>query len=513
MRAAHNNAAYGSCNTNKSFREFILKRLAHSSACIATMLLAACQQGDNHTNVASSLSETHVAPPTVTLDSLTLGIAPDGQDAAAYQLSFSEEFDSGFHSTVWNDHLWYEASNTTKNYAVQNSSLQIWPQKDSTGKFFNRTIDTDGHFSQAYGYFEIEARLPKGKGTWPTFWLMSHSTAARPEIDVMKAFPGVSGWGTPDSSGVLHPTAYGMTSWTDSNVQAGSKKLATADLSANYHKYGLKWESGKQTYYFDGQPVYSINVSMSTPMFMLVSLWFGGASGTPDASTPTGSGNSFDIRYVRAWKFKTSTTPAAPATAAVDYYGDSTIWGYKSGVGGQVANPAPAVFAATLPNYSLPTQYTVRNEGVSGTTACQLLNGTDGKHPAWDTQLSNTSASIVIVNHAINDEWKDGSIDNYKSCLTSLAQKAKAHGKIIIFETPNPTRDSYPNGLDAWTDAMRTVASQQGAQIIDQYAYLKAYLNGASVSTICPDGLHPTDAVYTMKGQYAAKVFSTLRRQ
>jgi beta-glucanase (GH16 family) len=492
-----------------------LKRLAYSSACIATVLLAACQGGDLQTSAASTPSPANVAAPAVLLDALTLGVAPYGQNATSYELSFSEEFDSGFHTTVWNDHLWYETSNATKNYAVQNSSLQLWPQRDATGKFFNRTIDTDGHFSQTYGYFEIEAKLPKGKGTWPAFWLMNHSTSARPEVDIMKAFPGASGWGTLDASGILHPTTYGMTSWTDANQMAGSKTLATTDLSAGYHKYGLKWESGNQTYYFDGQPVYSVNVSMSAPMYMLVSLWFGGASGTPDASTPTGSSNSFDIHYVRAWKFKTTstTTTVPPATAAVDYYGDSTIWGYRSGSGGQVTNPAPAVFASELPNYSLPTKYMVRNEGVSGTTACQLLNGTDGKHPAWDTQLSNTSASIVIVNHAINDEWKDGSIDNYKSCLTSLAQKAKAHGKIIIFETPNPTRDSYPNGLDAWTDAMRSVASQQGVQIIDQYAYLKAYLNGASAYTICPDGLHPSDAVYAMKGKYAAKVFSTLRRQ
>jgi hypothetical protein len=205
-----------------------------------------------------------------------------------------------------------------------------------------------------------------------------------------------------------------------------------------------------------------------------------------------------------------SPSPApAPTSASIDYYGDSTVWGYQSGSGAQVANPAPAVFAVTLPQYHLATQYTVRNEGVNGTTACQLLDGSDGKHPAWDTQMSNSNAAIVIINHGINDEWKDGGIDSYKSCLASLAQKAKAHGKTVIFETPNPTRDSYPDGLDAWADAMRGVAAQQGVAVIDQYAYLKSYLNGASPLTICPDGLHPTEAVYAMKGRYAASVFAS----
>lgn len=204
----------------------------------------------------------------------------------------------------------------------------------------------------------------------------------------------------------------------------------------------------------------------------------------------------------------TATTPAPTSTTQlVEYYGDSTIWGYASGIGGQVATPAPLAFAHSLP--TSPIKYDVHNEGVSGTTACQLLNGTDGVHPAWDTQMTNSSATYVIVNHAINDEWKYD-VATYQSCLHSLARTAKAHGKTIIFETPNPTRDSGSTGLDVYVNAMKTVAGQEQAPVIDQYAYLTAYLNGQSPYTICPDGLHPTDAVYIMKGQYAAQVFANL---
>jgi hypothetical protein len=41
---------------------------------------------------------------------------------------------------------------------------------------------------------------------------------------------------------------------------------------------------------------------MSDPMYIVLSLWFGSASGTPDASTPTGRSNAFEINYVRAWR-------------------------------------------------------------------------------------------------------------------------------------------------------------------------------------------------------------------
>jgi lysophospholipase L1-like esterase len=206
-----------------------------------------------------------------------------------------------------------------------------------------------------------------------------------------------------------------------------------------------------------------------------------------------------------AGRVRTVATPSKVAQI-IEYYGDSTIWGYKSKVGSQVAKPAPAVFAEAL---VASANYDVRNEGVSGTTACDLLNGTDGKHPAWSTQMASSKAKYVLINFAINDQWKHDP-GTYKSCLRSLAQTAKQHGKQMIFETPNPTRDSGRTGLDVYVNAMKEVASQEQVPVIDQYKYLTDYLYGQSAYAICPDGLHPSDDVYIMKGEYAASVFASL---
>ncbi|WP_292934054.1 glycoside hydrolase family 16 protein [Noviherbaspirillum sp.] len=232
---------------------------------------------------------------------------PFGQDAAAYSLSFSEEFDS-FNSSLWNDHMWYDSSNATKNFAVEDGKLKIWPQRDGNGNFFNRTVDTDGKYYQTYGYFEIEAKLPKGKGTWPAFWLFNHIDSRRPEMDVMEAYAGgAAPWGFTDSSGVSHPQAYAPTVWKgDQEGQlVGSRQFDTGtDLSAGFHKYAVKWEPNKQTYYFDGKEVLTLNVTMGDPMYIMLDLWFGSASGSPDNSTPQGKTNSYEVNYVRAWKFK-----------------------------------------------------------------------------------------------------------------------------------------------------------------------------------------------------------------
>jgi lysophospholipase L1-like esterase len=197
---------------------------------------------------------------------------------------------------------------------------------------------------------------------------------------------------------------------------------------------------------------------------------------------------------------------AAQGRHVIEYYGDSTIWGYDPLTGRQVAKPAPAAFAEALPASG---GYTVRNEGVNGTTACQLLEGKDGRHPAWAAQMKKSDAEFVVIDFAINDEWKYG-IERYRACLRGLAETAAQHGKQVIFETPNPTRDSGQGGLDVYVEAMRTVAAQEAIPVIDQYRYLSAYLDGQSPYTICPDGLHPTAAIYLMKGQYAARVFRKL---
>lgn len=201
-----------------------------------------------------------------------------------------------------------------------------------------------------------------------------------------------------------------------------------------------------------------------------------------------------------------SMRPARSSPRVIEYYGDSTVWGYKSGSGERVALPAPLAFSQALPH---PEKFEVRNEGVNGATACDLLNGTDGKHRPWQEQMAMSPAQYVFINFAINDQWKHD-LSTYRSCLRSLARIARQHGKRMIFETPNPTRDSGSTGLDVYVNAMREVASEEGVPVIDQYRYLTRLLAGRTPYTICPDGLHPSDEVYVLKGRYAAKVFSRL---
>ena len=231
--------------------------------------------------------------------------SPYGQNGADYRLTFSEEFDR-LDRSLWNDHVWYEEPNPTINYKVEHGMLKIWPQRDDSGKFFNRTLDTDNRFYQQYGYFEMEAKLPRGKGTWPAFWLFAHPGERRPEIDIMEAYAGgIEPWGFTDADGIARPNAYAATIWSDKERKAGEHVYVShSDLSTRFHKYAVKWEPDRITFYFDGKQMYSTRAYLSDPMYIMVDLWFGSASGEPDENTPEGKANSFEINYVRAWQFR-----------------------------------------------------------------------------------------------------------------------------------------------------------------------------------------------------------------
>jgi Ca2+-binding RTX toxin-like protein len=49
-------------------------------------------------------------------------------------------------------------------------------------------ISTAQTWAQTYGYVEIEARIPRGQGRWPAFWLSFAGPGWPPEIDVMEAY-------------------------------------------------------------------------------------------------------------------------------------------------------------------------------------------------------------------------------------------------------------------------------------------------------------------------------------
>ncbi len=236
--------------------------------------------------------------------------SPYKQDAMLYELSFRDDFSgSSLDTRKWTDHIWYEQSALTQDYGVGNGYLKIWPQADANGKFNSRILTTHQKFSQAYGYFEMEAKLPVGRGVWPAFWLLNSDNpdAGEPEIDIMEAYSGgkLGTWADENQ----HPIAFGASYYRDGNGHTadewkGTQDYATGDLSTGFHKYAVKWEPDQLSYYFDGKLFYTAKVSMSKKMYLLIDIQYGAESGQVDSTTPLGPDNSLQVNYIRAWQFK-----------------------------------------------------------------------------------------------------------------------------------------------------------------------------------------------------------------
>lgn len=275
-----------------------------SSAGSASLLAASTSLGAQLPALANKPSSPQLLAQIFTSDTGASTDGPAGQDASNYRMTFNESFDGDLDTGTWNTGR-TGGGNATTNFRTSDGALQIWPERGADGNFFDRTLDTEGRFSQLYGYFEIEAKLPKGQGVWPAFWLFNQFGERRPEIDIMEAYAsGETPWSAPGADGILSATMYAPVVWHDRGDRAGYGKIATPDLANGFHKYGVKWEPNRVTFYFDGVEGYSLDVSVSDPMYIILDLWFGSASGSPDGSTPTGAGNAFTVNYVKAWQFR-----------------------------------------------------------------------------------------------------------------------------------------------------------------------------------------------------------------
>ncbi len=164
------------------------------------------------------------------------------------------------------------------------------------------SVDPKGDgFSQKFGYFEMRAKLPKGLGTWPAFWLMGvpqlkeprdKKTLAQVEIDVVEQY-GVG-------PNALHTTLRlwgpGRFHWAE-----GDTSIVTG-MTDGFHTYGAMVEEDFITFYYDGVALRNDSTpkEAKVPLYLMVDLALGG--GWPIDRTPNPSHLLVD--YIRVYAKK-----------------------------------------------------------------------------------------------------------------------------------------------------------------------------------------------------------------
>jgi beta-glucanase (GH16 family) len=153
-------------------------------------------------------------------------------------------------------------------------------------------LTTEPSFAMTYGYVEIRAKLPAGKGLWPTFWLLPEDGTWPPEIDVVEML------GDQPSRLLLtaHSNDHGKHVKFEHNVDS-------PDLSDAFHTFGMSWLPTEITWYLDGVEVARspTPADMHKPMFLIINLAVGGTwAGAPDAATRFPA--ELKVDYIRAYR-------------------------------------------------------------------------------------------------------------------------------------------------------------------------------------------------------------------
>ncbi|RVU15944.1 glycoside hydrolase family 16 protein [Methylobacterium oryzihabitans] len=138
-------------------------------------------------------------------------------------------------------------------------------------------LTTYRSFAFRYGYAEMRARVPRGRGLWPAFWLLARAGGWPPEIDVMEVYG--------DRLTTLDLTLH---TGADGGHRQRKRQHPVPDLSGDFHTYAVTWTRETVAWAFDGETVFSepTPADLHQPMFLLVNLAVGGTwTGAPDAAT------------------------------------------------------------------------------------------------------------------------------------------------------------------------------------------------------------------------------------
>lgn len=164
-------------------------------------------------------------------------------------------------------------------------------------------------YSQTYGVFSITAKLPKGKGIWPAFWLLPADNSWPPEIDVMELLGA--------NPSLIYQTVHSLNA-SKQHQQSGSYKNTGVDLSQSFHEYAVDWGPDTIKWYFDRTLIFTAPTpaSLKKPCYLIVNVAVGSASnwgGAPDAKTvfPASMQVTSIMAYQRATYASALTAAAA----------------------------------------------------------------------------------------------------------------------------------------------------------------------------------------------------------
>lgn len=267
----------------------------------SAVLLAACQSAPQRVQPQTAPLPDRVAVP------------------AGYKLVWADEFDTPglpdpkrwVHDTGRNREGWYNrelqyySGPRAANAEVRDGRLVITARAESLRdapdwggqRYTSARLVTRGTGDWTYGFFEIRAKIPCGRGTWPAIWTVG-SGGRWPEDGELDILEHVG-----QRPGQVFSTVHTQAG-SGSFGSGAERTLATACTA--FHDYQMHWTPTHVDFAIDGVPHYRyLNHGgaawpFDRPQFLILNIAIGGDLGgeVDDAALPA----VMEVEHVRVWQ-------------------------------------------------------------------------------------------------------------------------------------------------------------------------------------------------------------------
>jgi licheninase len=203
----------------------------------------------------------------------------------------------------------YYTENDTSNARLEDGYLIIEARKESYKGNDYTSVRLNSEASWKYGRFEIRAKLPAGRGTWPALWMLADEQTYgdqywpdNGEMDIMEHV----GYDEGVIHGTIHTEAFNHIEGTD----RGSS-ITVPSATSDFHEYAMEWTPNEIRVSVDGERYFTFqnreqygweewpfDQKFHLLMNIAVGGTWGGAEGIDDSAFP----ERMVIDYVRIYK-------------------------------------------------------------------------------------------------------------------------------------------------------------------------------------------------------------------
>jgi len=209
----------------------------------------------------------------------------------------------------WGNHEAQNYTNRAENARVEDGILVIEARKEKYKNNAYTSARLNSKTAWTFGRFEVRAKLPSGRGTWPAIWMMPmndgrYNKGAWPdngEIDIMEHV----GF----EAGVVHASLHTKSYNWIMNTQK-TAKTTVPKATSGFRVYALEWSDDEISMFIDKQKFHSFKNPRTSyeewpfhqPFYLILNIAVGGNWGGKEGIDDSVFPQKLEIDYVRVYR-------------------------------------------------------------------------------------------------------------------------------------------------------------------------------------------------------------------